>query len=340
MAGGITGGDFAQVEAMRLSEDRARQAALFGALSDYARRTQQQRQFETDRSDRNRNALSSLAQQAEELAQRKTEREATMGLQERQLKMNETYQDWAMKQPSRTDASDIKAARNLRANFKIEEAGKGNFDPNDPFWKDENPDVVSTAADLATQAREKLKPKYDRVLAALALHNQARRMEEVASGIESDQVAKGGGRWNPLNWFGKSSPDPKLIAQDLKTKAAKLKADSAPLLKEASDFKDAGLTQDPKTKKFIAQFPDWYKELAGRQLRMASPTAGTATNAAPEMAAPPVDPRALNMSPAGITNAPPPMTGTNRPAMPPVVRQNGVLFRLMPNGQYEPVPAR
>lgn len=334
MPGSITAGDFAQLDSMRLGEDRARQAALLGSLSDYARRQQQQQQFDAQLAER-----ATVA--ANELAQRKSERAASQGLAERQLQMNKDYQDWLMKQPGKVDEKKNAQAQNFALQALVDGVNAdGSLDVNSEAFKEAHPLVQQTLLAAATKRQQELKPALDRKLAALKIANQATRMEKVAEGIgdtttESDRgLEKKSPIWWPFNWWpgqDSAAPDPQAIAKDLKSKAAALRTANKALLDEA------GLTQVPETGHYKTQFPTWYKSAVGRQLQMATPIVGTG-NAPPEATVSPTDAidRRLQIMQNGtqpIGTMPATVTGT---MLPQVVHQGGYIYQLTPDGRYVP----
>ena len=346
MALRLVGNDFGDLSRLQLAQEgqslaeaqAARNAAMAGLANFVHQRNVQQQMAQQQQ-----NALASLAQRA-------SEHKDALGLQKQQLKMNETYQDWAMKQPSKpvAETPEQKSARALREQYYVDQANIGEEPP------DDDPNVTPEQRPLyrarALQVRSELGPKYVRALTIAGLNN-------AKSDTEAELKAAEKAMPGLLSTFGKGfSPEGRAAVRAAEDRRdnAKLKLDALnEKLKNAPswsspDLKDL-IQKNPEGKLEPAfTVPDWLKRalslpIAQGERGVMPPPSATRTVSRNPLAGlvsgtgtPP-----MVVSPlAGPTNAPPPMTGTNRPAMPPVVRQNGVLFRLMPNGQYEPVPAR
>jgi|SRR6185295_1190672 len=275
--------DFGQLGGL-MQNEVAREATL--AEAD-RRARQQQAQFEAAQRAAAIQNLQTLALHNAQLKALEAQHADTLRLQERGLKLDEDYRKWLMQQPSKDTAKVDAQAENFALQKLVTDVNTdGSLDTESDAFKKAHPLVQQTLLAAAAEKQKEIKPRLDRRLAALNVANQVARMEQVAAGIEATpkpSVGLGEGddetpttphrglNFRVPDWLGGAkSNDPKAIAQDLKTKATELRAKNAKLLEEA------GLTQDPKTKHFTTQFPDWYKEVVGRQLRMAAPpTAGT-----------------------------------------------------------------
>lgn len=310
--GGI-GAALANQNSQRDAMSRAAMANMMLGLG----RMQQQRAQEAQRRDYlQQNQQNMLAAVADREANRRLQ-ERQLGFEDRRLKL---YENAPSPEAAKASAAADKAqsqAEQFGLQALIEGINAdGTLDDTSEVFQKAHPLVKQTLLTEALRKRAELKPTLDRKLSALKIANQAARMEQVAAGIEGDRMETDRGLesrgWWPFNSQANNPADPQAIAKDLRAKALKLRTDAAPLLKES------GLIENPDTKHFNAQFPNWYKPVAERQLRMIQPITGTTTNA-----------------PTGA-----PITGTN--ASPPITAppaSSGTIRVRMPDGQVLVGPA-
>ena len=331
---------------------RADAAQLMAQFSQLAQRRQEiiaQQNWEKQQAMAQANTAAQQDYQNRNLALATQNAKDALGLENRKLQMTSDWYKHQEAQPAKADPEAMKerldALGLATSTFEKRANETGDVDTTSPLFKSFSPERQQAIMSEATATQQRLAPVIGRTLnlaqawnEKLAVDKQIEEISKSKPGLLTRAITAASFDANtPVTAYDKAMADMKQRSEAL---AKALENTPAPGTPGAAGLFQRNL--ETGTVEPAVTIPDWFK----RQLSLPVNPAEygrlpVGRSGAPAQPTAP-NPRALNIQmPATGTNAPafsaPPqaMTGTNRPAMPPLIRQNGVLFRLV-NGQYEP----
>jgi hypothetical protein len=332
--GGI-GVALANQNAQRDASSRAAMSNLMLGLG----RMQQQQNLQQQQAMAERNRNQALLQNLMALKQDQDYRNRALNLDERRLNLQTTRE-------SPTEAKEKLDTLGLASSvFEQRAAETGDVEVASPVFKSFSPERQQAILSKAETTRQKLRPVIGHALNLVQAFNEKSALEKEVEALKRDRPGVLGGLASLV------SPQMGMRVAARSEASKRLEASNKRLAELTKLLAGAPSPGSPQAEGLLqrnaetgaieiaAPIPDWWKRerslpiapgqygvlpQGSRQLRMLT---DTATNA----------PAPVPVAPL-ITAPPPPMTGTNRPPLPRTVKQNGVVFQLMPDGSYQPVP--